>query len=105
LKKLYDFGYGNMNVKVYNYWSKEFPLRIEGIESSSIILSQKGETMIMVCDYSGGGNLKIIPDLKTLGLNQNFTASNLEDHKPLKVNNGVISLSMKKHDYILILLK
>ena len=105
LKLLYDFGYGDKEVKVYNYWDKEFPLRIEAIDSSSIVLAKDGQAMIMVCDYSDGGKVKIIPDLKKIGLNQNFTASDLETHKNLEVNDGVISLSMKKHDYILILLK
>ncbi len=104
LKKLYDFGYGERSVQVFNYWNKKYPVKINGIESSSLVLKKKGAVLLVVCDYGNGGDVSLSPDLKCLGLDKNFLARNLETGANLKVVNESIRFKIKKHDYIMILL-
>jgi len=105
LKKLYDFGYGQDFVKVYNYWDKDYPIKIMGLENSSLVLKKENTILIVVCDYSGGGNGSIELESKELGLGKNLITRNLETGKSLEVDNGKIKFELKKHDYIIILLK
>jgi hypothetical protein len=105
LKKLYDFGYGEPSVQVFNYWDENYPVKIKGLESSSLILKKQDAVLILICDYGNGGNVSIAPDRNKLGLDSNFSASNLETGKPIKISGGEMRIKLKKHDYIMILLK
>lgn len=96
LKKLYDFGYGDKDVKVYNYWDAGFPLEIAGPENSAIALVKNGKTMLIVCDYGGGGEYRV----KTAG-----NAINLENGVKLKSVGGEIPFTLKKHDYIMMIIE
>lgn len=96
LKKLYDFGYGDKNVEVYNYWNAGFPLKITGPENSAIALVKNGKTLLMVCDYGGGGEYRV----KSAG-----KAVNLESGEPVKSANSEIVFTLKKHDYILMVIE
>jgi hypothetical protein len=106
VKLIYDFGYGQPENKVYNYWNKEtYPVKISGPDNSSLVMDKKDGAMIMVCDYSkkGGNNAySVKPDLSKLGLSNNFNAFNLETGKQLQVINGAIKFKLKRHDLIII---
>lgn len=96
LQKLYDFGYGNKGVKVYNYWDAGFPVKIEGPEHSSIALVKEGKTMLVICDYGGGGEYRIRSSGK---------AVDQETGKSFGSVNGSIAIPLKKHDYIILTLE
>ncbi len=106
VKLIYNFGYGQPENKIYNYWDKEsYPIEITGPDNSSLVMKKKDGVMIIVCDYSAKGENKgysIKPDLKELGLSNNFTASNMEISEKLEVKNGKINFTLKRHDFIII---
>ncbi len=96
LKKLYDFGYGNDGVRAYNYWDAGFPLKIEGPEHSALVLAKDGQAMLVLCDYGGGGEYRV---------ESGGQAVNLETGEVLKSQHGTITAPLKKHDYIMIVIK
>lgn len=93
LQKFYDFGYGDKDVRVYNYWDADFPLKIEGPEHSSIALVKEKKTLLMICDYGGGGEYRIRSSGK---------AVDMESGKIFESVDGNIAIPLKKHDYTLL---
>jgi hypothetical protein len=94
-----NFGYGQPGVAVYNYWDKStFPAQVSG-DTSSIIISKPGHAMMVVCDWGGGGDIRIKLDTKVLSLNGALKVSDAETGEALNVNGNTISLSLKKHDF------
>ena len=106
--RLVAFGYGTPQVKVWNYWNKDFPAQISG-ETSALLLTKAGSTpnasrgLLVVCDYGDGGNFKIKLDAKTLGLRGKISARDAESGAALSVSDAnEISFDMKKHDFKII---
>lgn len=105
VKILYDFGYGEPDVEVFNYWDEDYPIQVVGPDSSSLVLKKNGKVMVVVCDYGGDGEFKLVPNLEKLGLTTNFMAVNAETGEPLKVENGQVIFPLKKHDFIIVVMK
>ncbi|MBR2723673.1 MAG: hypothetical protein IKB77_05005 [Lentisphaeria bacterium] len=104
LKIMFDCGYAAKGAKVFNYWDKNYPANITGGETSSVLSVKDGKAVIMVCDWSGGGEYTLSFD-KKLKLNKNFKAYDAEKKTGLKIENGKIKFNLKKHDFIIIELK
>jgi len=96
--RLLEFGYGQPNVRVYNYWEKSYPVKISG-ETSSLLVNKPGSAMLVLCDYGNGGNFNIELDVKALGLNGNLKVTRLESGQSVAVNNNSFSINLKKHDF------
>lgn len=96
--RLLQFGYGQPNVEIFNYWQSDYPAQISG-DTSSIVVSKTGQALLVVCDWGGGGDIQVTLDKKVLGLNGAIKAVDAENGSPLTVNNNVISLTLKKHDF------
>ena len=90
---MYQFGYGSDSVRVWNYWEKGYPVDISG-DTSSILLSKKGEAILIVCDYAEGGDFTAKLDLKKLGFRK-ISARNGETGAALNVNGGTLSFQLK----------
>ncbi|MHC4872206.1 MAG: glycoside hydrolase domain-containing protein, partial [Planctomycetota bacterium] len=99
LKHFYDFGYGNSDVNVFNYWKENYPLKVAGIKSTSIVLAKKDSAFIMVCEYGEGGDAVITPDWKALGLSPSSKVVDAETGKEVANDNGTIKTNLKKHDF------
>ena len=104
LAELMKFGYGRDGVTVYNYWEENYPLKIENIDSSSILLAKDDSAIVIVCDWKEGGNACVIPD-PSLGYGEDFTALDQESGEVLDVRGGKISFPLKKYDYKIILIR
>jgi hypothetical protein len=105
LKRLFDFGYGNPNVKVFNYWDKYYPVSTPGHESASLVVSKPGAAMLVVCDWGNGGDYSLQLDLAKLGLKEGFAATNVTDGKVLETKGDKLMFKLKKHDYVIIGIK
>ena len=102
LKLLFDCGYATDDSKVYNYWQKDYPVRITGGETSSLFSIRKNDAVLMVCDWSKGGTFTAVINKKTLGFAENMKAVDAETGKELPVQGNKINFSLKKHDFIII---
>ena len=104
--EMLKFGYGKENVRVWNYWNRNYPVRISG-DTSSILLSKPAEqeAVLLVCDYGNGGDFTANLDLAAIGLNGDLAASDWESGRPLKMEDGRLSFTLKKYDFIHIRIK
>lgn len=103
--RLLEFGYGQPEVRVWNYWDADYPVHIEGSETSSLVASKPGSAIIVVCDYGKGGELKLRLDA-ALKLGNPFTAKDPETGQPVTVGaDGSITFPLQKHDFKLVLVE
>jgi len=96
---LLAIGLGTPACRTYNYWQSNYPLRIEGTESSSIVHRGKGRTFIIVTDWGKGGTARITLDAAALGLRPGFRAVDYETGEAIATSDGVLTLTLKKHGY------
>lgn len=103
--RLVEFGYGGASTKVWNYWQPDYPVKITG-ETSSLLVSKPGELLLIICDWSNGGDLKINLDANLLGFKKLLEVKDAESGSNLPLaTDGTISVSLKKHDYKVIHVK
>lgn len=96
--RLVQFGYGQLDVKVYNYWQSNYPAQISG-NTSSLLVSKANHAMIVICDWGGGGKIQVKLDTKVLLLNGALKVTDAESGQLLSVKDNSISLELKKHDF------
>lgn len=99
-KQLFDFGYGEKDCRVYNYWDDGFPLAVEGVNAKAILLVRGAKALAIVTDYGGGGDGVVKLDLKATGVPETAKPKDLESGQGLaSPGPGQASLNLKKHDY------
>jgi len=105
-KRLYDFGYGSAECGVYNYWDGGYPVKITGIESSSLLLVKSGSALVIVTDYGNGGNCKLRLDLQALRLPAGKKFYDLETGQSIEIKGtDSCAFTIQKHDFKLITYK
>ena len=97
--RLAGFGYGQSNVNVFNYWQADYPAKISGGESASLLVSKPGGAMLVLCDYGEGGDFTVELDAKKLGLNGNLKATRVESGAVVPVQGNRLIINLKKHDF------
>jgi len=98
--KLLEFGYGDKQCRVYNYWDEGYPLQVSGCEAKSIVLVNGARAVVIVTDYSEGGNCTITLNLKATGLPATVQPKDFETGDPLSSPSpGVATFPLKKHDF------
>lgn len=96
---LYDFGYGLDSVEVANYWDEDYPVQIEGLDTSSLFLRKGKEWLLLVCDWGEGGNGRAALPSEML---QGISVFNAETGEKLETTTDAkIKFSLKKHDFLL----
>ena len=60
---------------------------------------------LLVCDYGNGGDFTANLDLAAIGLKGDLAASDWESGRPLKMEDGRLSFTLKKYDFIHIRIK
>ena len=105
LGRLYDFGYGRDDARVHNYWDGDYPAKVTGLDTSSVVVARNGEAMVLVCDYGGGGKGSVALDAAALKLPAAFAAVNEETGKELPVAGGAVEIELAKHDFVLLRVK
>jgi len=98
-KLLLEIGLGTQGCRTYNYWGKDYPLTIEGTETSSVVHRGEGKTVIIVTDWAEGGEVKLTVDAQRLNLKPGFIATEFETGGPVSQQGNTITFDLKKHDY------
>ena len=103
-RKLVECGYGASDAKVWNYWDEDepFPVAIVGGETSALVLAHGSRTVVVVSDWSGGGDYMLTPNKNALGLAPEFRAHNLETGDECPVEDGAVKVTLGKYDYAMI---
>ncbi len=98
--KLYEFGYGDRDCRVYNYWDEGFPLSIEGCDARGIVIVKGPRAVVVATDYGEGGECELRLDLAKLGLPATVKAADLETGEALAGDGrGAVRFPLKKHDF------
>jgi len=107
LDRLYGFDYGRPDVTVFNYWDKDFPVALDGLDGTTLALAKPAarEAMVLFCDWGGGRRGRLKVDAARLGLPADFTAVNAESGAELPVKDGAVDVELARHDFVLLLLK
>lgn len=100
LGKLFEFGYGSPQCKVYNYWDEGFPLKTEGADVRGIVMVNGPKAVAIVTDYGEGGKCTLKLDIKRLGLPDALKVRDLETGAALEGGApGEVGFEMRKHDF------
>lgn len=103
-RKLFDFGYGGPDCRVYNYWDEGFPLRVAGADTRALVLVRGEKAVAVITDYGEGGAARATLDLKALGLPATVKATDLETGAELAAPApGEVDFALRKHDYKVVL--
>jgi hypothetical protein len=98
--KLFEFGYGDKDCRVYNYWDQGFPLAIKGCEGRAIVLVKGPRAVVVVTDYGEGGHCDLWLDLAGVGLPATVRPRDFETGEPVASDKaGHASFELKKHDF------
>jgi len=105
LRKLYEFGYGEKDCVVYNYWEDGQPVQVNGVNAKTLVLSRAGRVVVIVTDYGGGGHCQVRLDREALNLPTSLQATDLETGEHIDLaNEGILSFPLKQHDFKAILI-
>jgi len=103
-RRLFLFGYGEKDCRVYNYWDEGFPLQIEGCDAKGLVMARGNRAVVVVTDYSGDGEVTVRLDLPATGLPDTVKPSDLETGETLaSPAPGVATFTLQKHDYKVVL--
>ena len=107
---LCDWGYRTPAVDVWNYWDEDvpFPVSVSGVDVATIAMAKKsaGEAMVCVSSFENrDGEVTLVPDAKTLGLSDGWTAEDALTGDKVAVADGRITLTLPKYDWTLLKLK
>ncbi len=99
-RRLFEFGYGTDECRVYNYWHGDFPLTIEGADARGIVLVTGDRAICVVTDYGEGGDCTIALDLDAVGLPDTISPKDFETGEALTSNApGTAGFPLKRHDF------
>jgi len=100
--KLFEFGYGDPDCRVFNYWQKDHPVSVssQSLDAKTLVIAKPGRVLIVVTDYGEGGSGVVDLNMKALSLKPSATAVDFEtgDAVPL-VGAGRFKISLAKHDF------
>ena len=99
-----EFGYGKKDVKVYNYWEKDYPIAVSG-DTSSIVLSKNNEAQIIICNYGNAGDFTVELDTAKLNLKGKLSVRNGENNKVVDTKDNIIKFNLPKYDFIYLTVK
>lgn len=98
--RLFDFGYGLPECRVFRYWDEDFPVSIEGLDAASLLLVNDGAALILVVDYGDGGEAIVRIDPRELGLPPGGHFVDLESGKRLPAAGDFgFYIELPRHDF------
>ena len=105
--RLCEWGYRRPETKVWNDFDEDvpFPVAVKGPGCAALAMARGGEALVVVSDWSEGGEYELAPDCAALGTPQGFSACDFETGAPLRVQDGRVRLSLRKHDFAILRLK
>ena len=76
------------------------PVKVDGVDARTLVLSRGTRAVVVVADYVGGGAAKVTLDRKALALPDGAAAKDLETGQPVESPApGVFTFELKKHDF------
>jgi hypothetical protein len=104
-RKLYEFGYGEPDCRVCNYWDADHPVTVSGVDARTLALARNGRALVIVTDYGDGGQAEVTLDRAALGLPAVFTARDFETGESVSSTaSGHLRFPLQKHDFKAVLL-
>ena len=97
---LVAMGYGTAACRTHNYWDRNYPLAVTGVDASSILHRGKDRTAIVITDWGDGGTARLALDLPALGVKVGASATDFETGEALAWDGDALTVSLKKHDYV-----
>lgn len=98
-------GYGEKTCKVFRYWEDNFPVGISGGETAALLLSNKGELLLIITDYGAGGKFTLKFNRSVSGMKPAGAFFNGETNEKIPGTPDALSVNLKKHDFIVIIWK
>jgi len=97
--KLFEWGYGAEDCSVYNYWDTPHPVKVEGADTRTLVISRNGRAIVAATDYGEGGTCDLTVQLGVLGLSDAAKATNFETGAPMeRTAAGSFRFTIDKHD-------
>lgn len=97
--KLFEFGYGQPDCRVFNYWEAPHPAAAAGVDARTLVMARGGQAIVAVTDYGGGGACTLTLGLDALGVPATATASDVETGAAVeRVGAGVYRFDVPAHD-------
>lgn len=105
-RKLYEFGYGEPDCRVFNYWDAGHPVKVAGVDARTLALVRGKRALVIVTDYGDGGDAKLTLDRAALKLPASATAKDFETGEPIAGTTvSELSFRLKKHDFKAVLIE
>ncbi|MFA7230006.1 MAG: glycoside hydrolase domain-containing protein [Victivallaceae bacterium] len=106
-KKTWDlirnFGYGDEETKVFACWAAQDYIKVLTPGVKSALYLKKDKAMLVISGFSNKDN---IVKINIAGLGNKFhKIFNAETEKEIKVENGIISIHLPKHDFKLLIIE
>jgi hypothetical protein len=105
-RRLFEFGYGTDDCRVFNYWQDDHPVTVAGVDARTLAMTRGKEAIVVITDYGDGGRCRAAVDLEWLGLPPGAEATDLETGESVeRTAPGEFSLDLKKHDFRILRVK
>jgi hypothetical protein len=104
--RLVKFGYGTRVTKTWDYWRRDYPMRVYGDKTSSIVVAKRkgGQAVVVVCDWGHGGTIRLRLNRTALHLPGHLSVINMGTKKTVRVTaGGEIVFHLKKFDFKMLL--
>jgi len=101
---LYQFGYGNKDCAVYNYWDDNYPLTVKGSDTASIVFERDGELLIVITSYEpNDSTIEVSFNPAVVKVKKQGSFFNAEKKEPVtSTGKNSCKTDLKNHDYIVL---
>lgn len=104
-KIIYDFGYGDSDCHVFNWWESEPTVKMTGAEAKYLLLSKKNRLLLIICSSGEGGEVTVSFTGKMENTAKEcLRALNVESKQTIPITEGKFSFKLPKHDYRIFIL-
>ncbi|OPZ26853.1 MAG: hypothetical protein BWZ02_01851 [Lentisphaerae bacterium ADurb.BinA184] len=97
VKLLVDFGYGDEDCQVWNYWQPECPVKVSDPECKTLTLKRGNELMIVACTWNpDAATVRLTIDGAAAGVRpaEALNAEKPEEKWPVAAATGVVAVPM-----------
>jgi len=94
-KYLLEFGYGQDDCDVFNYWDDSYPVRFSDPQVKSILLRRGGKARLLLATWNGEpAKVTLTADAKTLGFVP-VKATDVRTEAPMALVDGTVSFDLE----------
>jgi hypothetical protein len=104
-KFLYDFGYGDQDCQVFNWWASDPVVKITGADAKYLLLEKNNRLLLVICSADKKSKVSVSFSGKVKQIaEQCVQALNVESGQVVPVAKGTFSFDLPKHDYRIFIL-